>query len=227
LPIPGGQLVQETDHFASVRGARLVLVDDDGVRANMSASWLAQMGWEVHVLDGLSAADFAERGGWSAPVPPAPQSEDIAPETLQAWLAEGDTRVLDFTTSANYVKRHIPGAWWALRAQLPQALEKLPPAGRYVVTCGSSLLARYAVDELQALTGKPVFVLAGGTAAWIAAGLPLEEGETALAVLRSDRYRRPYEGTDNPREAMQAYLDWEFGLVEQLGRDGTHGFFVI
>lgn len=26
---------------------------------------------------------------------------------------------------------------------------------------------------------------------------------------------------------MQAYLDWEFGLVEQLGRDGTHGFFVL
>ena len=224
---PGGQLVQETDHFASVRGARLVLADDDGVRANMSASWLAQMGWEVHVLDGLNAAEFAERGGWSAPVPPAPQSEDIAPETLRAWLAGGDTLVLDFTTSANYVRRHIPGAWWALRAQLPQALEKLPPAGRYVVTCGSSLLARYAVDELQALTGKPVFVQAGGTAAWIAAGLPLEEGETALAVARSDRYRRPYEGTDNPREAMQAYLDWEFGLVEQLGRDGTHGFFVI
>ncbi|MFC0666487.1 rhodanese-related sulfurtransferase [Azotobacter chroococcum] len=224
---PGGQLVQETDHFASVRGARLVLADDDGVRANMSASWLAQMGWEVQVLDGLNAAEFAERGGWSAPVPPAPQSEDIAPETLQAWLAEGDTLVLDFTTSANYVRRHIPGAWWALRAQLPQALEKLPPAGRYVVTCGSSLLARYAVDELQALTGRPVFVLAGGTAAWIAAGLPLEEGETALAVPRSDRYRRPYEGTDNPREAMQAYLDWEFGLVEQLGRDGTHGFLVI
>ncbi|AJE21186.1 rhodanese-related sulfurtransferase [Azotobacter chroococcum] len=224
---PGGQLVQETDHFASVRGARLVLADDDGVRANMSASWLAQMGWEVHVLDGLNAAEFAERGGWSAPVPPAPQSEDIAPETLRAWLAGGDTLVLDFTTSANYVKRHIPGAWWALRAQLPQALEKLPPAQRYVLTCGSSLLARYALDELQALTGKPVFVLAGGTAAWIAAGLALEEGETALAVPRSDRYRRPYEGTDNPREAMQAYLDWEFGLVEQLGRDGTHGFFVI
>jgi len=26
---------------------------------------------------------------------------------------------------------------------------------------------------------------------------------------------------------MQAYLDWEFGLVEQLARDGTHGFYVI
>ncbi|EPN56341.1 rhodanese-like protein, partial [Pseudomonas syringae pv. actinidiae ICMP 18807] len=44
---------------------------------------------------------------------------------------------------------------------------------------------------------------------------------------RIDRYRRPYEGTDAPREAMQAYLDWEYGLVDQLGRDGTHGFYVI
>ena len=42
-----------------------------------------------------------------------------------------------------------------------------------------------------------------------------------------DVYRRPYEGTDNPTAAMQAYLDWEFGLVAQLERDGSHGFFVI
>jgi hypothetical protein len=49
---PGGQLVQETDHTAAVRGARIVLADDDGVRASMSASWLAQMGWEVYVLEG-------------------------------------------------------------------------------------------------------------------------------------------------------------------------------
>jgi hypothetical protein len=26
---------------------------------------------------------------------------------------------------------------------------------------------------------------------------------------------------------MQAYLDWEYGLVAQLGRDGTHGFRVL
>ncbi|MDC6134264.1 hypothetical protein PPH41_42340, partial [Burkholderia gladioli] len=47
------------------------------------------------------------------------------------------------------------------------------------------------------------------------------------ATPRTDRYRRPYEGTDNAAAAMQAYLDWEFGLVEQLGRDGTHHFKVI
>ena len=43
----------------------------------------------------------------------------------------------------------------------------------------------------------------------------------------SHRYRRPYEGTDVKESAMQAYLDWEYGLVDQLRRDATHGFFVI
>ena len=37
-------------------------------------------------------------------------------------------------------------------------------------------------------------------------------------------YTRPYEGMDVAPEAMQAYLDWEFGLIEQLHRDGTHHF---
>ncbi|OPA92260.1 sulfurtransferase [Pseudomonas fluorescens] len=224
---PGGQLVQETDHVASVRGARLVLADDDGVRANMSASWLAQLGWEVHVLDDLQPAHFSEKGAWVAPVPAPPQAELISPHTLADWLGHGDTVVLDFTASANYVKRHIPGAWWLLRAQLPQALAKVPATERYVLTCGSSQLARLAVADVEALTGKQVFLLQGGTAAWINAQLPLEEGETHLASPRIDRYRRPYEGTDNPKEAMQAYLDWEFGLVDQLARDGTHGFYVI
>lgn len=111
---PGGQLVQETDHFAPVRGARIVLADDLGARADMSASWLAQMGWEVYVLE----------SGFEGP--------------LETGASDG-----------------------------------FPPRG--------------------------------------------PEG----------RYKRPYEGTDNPQAAMQAYLDWEFGLVDQLERDGTHGFYVI
>ena len=28
-------------------------------------------------------------------------------------------------------------------------------------------------------------------------------------------------------EAMRAYLEWQYGLVAQLGRDGTHGFSVL
>jgi rhodanese-related sulfurtransferase len=110
----GGQLVQEIDMAAPARGGRIVLTDDKSVRADMTASWLAQMGWEVYVLE----------GGYDGVL-------DIGP---------------------------------------PQAIPKPDP---------------------------------------------------------SHRYRRPYEGTDVKESAMQAYLDWEYGLVEQLRRDGTHGFFVI
>jgi rhodanese-related sulfurtransferase len=193
----------------------------------MSASWLAQLGWEVFVVDGLQAPDFSETGDWNAPIPTPLQVEEISAQTLADWRSHGGVAVLDFTTSANYVKQHIPGAWWTLRAQLKDALNTIPKAERYVLTCGSSRLARLAVAEVEALTGKPVFLLKDGTPSWIKAGFEVESGESHLASPRIDRYRRPYEGTDAPREAMQAYLDWEFGLVEQLGRDGTHGFNVI
>jgi rhodanese-related sulfurtransferase len=111
---PGGQLVQEIDMAAPVRGARILLTDDKSVRADMTASWLAQMGWEVYVLE----------GGYDG----------------------------------------------ALEARPPLVLPRPDP---------------------------------------------------------SQRYRRPYEGTEAVDAAMQAYLDWEFGLVEQLRRDATHGFVVI
>ncbi|MED7931811.1 hypothetical protein SMD20_46855 [Nonomuraea sp. LP-02] len=56
--------------------------------------------------------------------------------------------------------------------------------------------------------------------------LPPDAGPRAV-IEPADRYRRPYEGTDNPRTAMEAYLAWEYGLVEQLERDGTHHFRVV
>jgi len=226
---PGGQLVQETDVFAPVRGARVVLFDDDGVRANMSASWLAQMNVDTYVVDHVPAAALSEYGVWQAKLPAPPDTATLSPTELAALLADpaSGVLVLDFTSSANYVARHIPGAWWVLRSQLANSLAKLPAATRYVVTCGSSTLARYAAPELARLTGAPVQVLEGGNAAWVAAGLPVQHGEARLAAPRIDRYRRPYEGTDNAHEAMNAYLEWEYGLVAQLERDGTHGFFVI
>ncbi len=229
---PGGQLVQETEMFAPVRGARVVLFDDDGVRANMSASWLAQMNIDAYVVDGATAADLTAQGAWQGAKPQPPHTPAISPQELAALLDDpsSQTLVLDFTSSANHVKGHIPGAWWTLRSHLSSDIDDLralPDAKRYVVTCGTNALAPFAAPEVAALTGKPVHVLEGGTSAWSRAGLPLETGDAHLASPRIDRYRRPYEGTDNAREAMNAYLEWEYGLVAQLARDGTHGFFVI
>jgi len=228
---PGGQLVQETEMVAPVRGARIVLVDSDGVRANMSASWLAQMNWEVHVLDGVPTSEFTRSDPPTRSLPPLPDVSAVTPRELGRWLDQGDeVVVLDFARAALYVQGHIPGAWFTIRSDLAPALAKPPPASRYVVTSDQSgLLARFAFAEVQRLVKDDARVvwLEGGNEAWFQAGRPRESGPRRLASPLIDRYRRPYEGTDNLREAMQAYLDWEFGLVEQLGRDGTHGFNVL
>ncbi|MEU8363751.1 rhodanese-like domain-containing protein [Nonomuraea sp. NPDC048882] len=243
FPAPGGQLVQETDHYAPVRGARIVLIDDDGVRAAMTGSWLAQMGWETWAISPAGPGDLVRRGTEPHPVPDPPQVGTVDAATLRTWLAAGPavidqlgsgpaaTVVIDVGPSRDYTAGHVPGAWHAARARLPAALGTIGPATRhaatrYVVTSQTGRLARFAAADLSRLTSAPVFSLDGGTAAWRTAG-PLESDQTRYAVAPADRYRRPYEGTDNSRAAMEAYLEWEFGLVEQLERDGTHHFRVI
>ncbi len=232
---PGGQLVQETDHSAPVRGARIVLSDDIGVRANMSASWLAQMNWEVYVVDGLKHADLSEKGKAIASLPPnknLKESDYISASTLSNAVSKGeDIVVVDFALNAQYVKGHIPGAWYILRSQLQESFKNLPQAKRYVLTSSDGSLADYAWTEFRSLTKAEVVVLKGGTNSWAQEKYTLQVGESAelahFASPRIDRYRRPYEGINSTAASMQAYFDWEYGLVEQLGKDGTHGFFVI
>ena len=105
--------------YAPVRGALVALDAGDGIRAEITASWLGQMGWKTAVIDTTTASARESTGPW---VP----AKGVGPE-----------------------------------------------------------------------------------------------------VPASDRYRRPYVGTDVPAAVMEAYLEWEYGLVEQLERDGTHNFFVL
>jgi rhodanese-related sulfurtransferase len=215
---PGGQLVQETDSWLGVWGARVVLVDDTGVRARMTASWLRRMGWDAVVLDGGLDGVELERGT------PAPRSEIFllaGPEqaTIQPLALQANPAVVvDLALSRHHRQGHIPGAWFAIRARLPEALDKLPAQGELVLTSEDGTLARYAASELS--TSRPVKVLAGGTAAWQAAGLPLKTGMGPLAsepddVALSARDRPPAERERHMRE----YLAWEIDLVNQIARD--------
>jgi rhodanese-related sulfurtransferase len=225
LSIPGGQLVQELEMYAPVRGARIVLCDSEGVRANMTASWLAQMAWDVFVADGFNAADFRGSGIPDARLPTATRSRIVNASTLATWLASnGDTAVIDVARHALFRKAHIPGAWFLIRSLLSESLSNLPKATRYVVTCTDAALSQFVAPELADRVTADVYLLEGGNRAWVAAGYPVEAGEARLASPPIDRYRRPYEGMNVPNSAMQAYLDWEFGLVAQLERDGTHHF---
>ncbi len=213
---PGGQLVQATDEYVGVRNARIVLADDDGVRAAMTASWLRQMGWrDVFILlEGVGTA--GTETGW--PVDPLPPLPDV-PRIKASELAAGDA-LLDLALSPDHARGHIPGAWFAVRAQFAQSAL---PAGtkRVVLNSPDGTLAAFAAADAAAAFGLPVVVLDGGTRAWRG---PLETGTERALVEVDDVYKRPYEGTDNATAAMEAYIAWELELVAQLERDGTHNF---
>ena len=49
---PAGSWCRKSTWPRPVRGARIVLTDNMSIRADMTASWLAQMGWEIYVLEG-------------------------------------------------------------------------------------------------------------------------------------------------------------------------------
>lgn len=220
---PGGQLVQESDMFAPVRGARIVLADDLGPRAHMTASWLAQMAWETYVLEGGFDGPL-ESGDRPVTMPALPAVDYVDPAELEAMIASDSVVLVDLAPSPRHRAGHVPGARFAIRSQLLDALRDVDMGDHsLVLTCGSSALAAFAAADMT----MAVRVLAGGTGAWVASGRALETGLSDPLTSPTDVYKRPYEGTDNAAEKMQAYLDWEYGLVAQLERDQTHGFVVI
>jgi rhodanese-related sulfurtransferase/predicted metal-dependent enzyme (double-stranded beta helix superfamily) len=222
---PGGQLVQATDGYVAVRGARLILACDDMVRSTMTASWLVQLGWrDVHILrDALAGPLVAGAEPLCDPADPA--AATVTPAELAA--ADAETLVLDLDSSLTYCRAHVRGAWWAMRARLAQALPALPGFARLVLTSADGRLARLAVPEAAELTGKPVAALAGGTAAWIAADLPTDAGEVRMADQPIDRWYRPYDRDTGVEDRMRAYLAWEVALTDQIARDGSARFNVL
>jgi rhodanese-related sulfurtransferase len=222
ISVASGQLVQETDSWVGVWGARVVLVDDTGVRARMTASWLKRMGWDVAVLDDALDGRRLETG-----FPPVravfplsgPEPESVDPSSLQGSPAV----VVDLAPSRRHREGHIPGAWFAIRARLAAALGKLPK-GDLVLTSEDGILARYAAAEIAGHTDRRVRVLEGGNAAWQAAGLPLETGMARLADEPDDVALSARDRPGERERYMREYLAWEIDLVNQVARDADCRF---
>jgi rhodanese-related sulfurtransferase len=223
---PGGQLVQATDEWVAVRGARLVLFDDDGVRARMAASWLRQMGWDAAVV-GPDVVDATEKGHR---MPRRPALPDPGPAAIDAATVAADHdrwTVVDLARSPAYLAGHIPSAHFVLASCFAEDLPRLPGDGPLLLTSHDGTEALSALACARAATRRDVCVLTGGTRAWVAAGFALEHDHHSLISEANDVYKRPYEGTDNAASAMQAYIDWELHLVAQLANDSVSNFHVV
>jgi len=225
----GGQLVQATDQYVGARNATIVLHDNDGVRATMTAHWLMQMGWrQTYVLDHRPAA--GELTTEAEPRFPKgftlPRPATVSPQQVEGAL------VIDHDTSLRYRDGHVPGAWFAVRANLgktiPEMLKQQPGVRRIVLVSPDGEIAALAAAEAQAAAGGvPVAILAGGMKAWRDAGLPVETGHTRMADPPTDVWYRPYDFKQDVEAAMRQYLDWEVDLVPQVKRDGDATFAVF
>ena len=223
---PGGQLVQATDSYMAIRNARVVLVDDNGVRATMTASWLIQMGWsEVYVLDG-GLGGALETGAEHRCVLGLGRVRApwIDPHGLKALTDAGEAVVIDLDTSLRFRERRISGAVFGIRSRLKDLVPTLPKGRRLVLTSSDGLAAKLAADEVRALTEMDVAALLGGTEAWVAAGLPTQSGAEGLPAEPDDVWYRPYDRATGVEEAMKEYLSWEVDLVRQIERDGDTRF---
>ncbi len=232
---PGGQLVQATDTYAAVRNARVVLVDDDGVRATMTASWLRQLGWaETVVLAGGVGDRDLDGRALATGVEPRPDlarvsAPTIRPPELARRLEDdpGGITVIDVGTSIKYRRRgHIPGSWWAVRSRLDQARAAIGDTQQIVLTSTDGTLAKLAVSD--AATQWPeakVAALAAGNKGWRHAGYDMEPGFDRATTTPDDVWYKPYDHDDDvAEEHMRQYLTWEVALVEQVERDPTVSF---
>ena len=228
---PGGQLVQATDEFVGVRGARIVLIDPARVRSVMTASWLNQLGLDdVYVLEPEGPDGFAVWPQESGPRVPAAAAlvrwHSVTPQQGAALIASDPPAnlVLDLSTSLKFRARHIAGAWWAVRSRLAAARAQLGAARRLLLTSDDAALAHLAAPEAAALwPDAEVEVIDGGNAAWFAAALPVATGISAANRTTSldDVWYKPYdhEHEGEYEKHARAYLDWEVALVEQIRRD--------
>jgi rhodanese-related sulfurtransferase len=227
LPAPGGQLVQATDTFVAVRNSVIVLTDNDGVRATMTAAWLAQMGHdEVYVLAHGDAPDAAVRGPVAeALLDGAVRCKEMITTTeLQPLLAAASVQVVDLDSSLRYREGHIPGAWHVVRSRLTQQLQKIPATQLLVFTATEEALAALAATDAVQLLTTPIKVLAGGTAAWRAAGFAVETGDARMTGAADDLSYRALDRKDNVEKAMLEYLSWEVELVHAVASDADFRF---
>jgi rhodanese-related sulfurtransferase len=211
-PAPSGQLVQATDQWVGVRHARLVLLDDLGLRAAIAAVWLRQLGYEVAVarLDD-EMRSLSVSGPPLAILAPRPIP---ASEALRAVQSDGG-HLIDVRSSAAFRAGHADGALWSIRPRLRRlALDRTAP----VCLIGDDAdIVTLAAQELGDLGFHAVHAVEGGQEALAAAGAQIVASpETPSPEDSIDFLHFVHDRHDGNLAASRRYLAWEQSLIAQL-----------
>jgi rhodanese-related sulfurtransferase len=176
-------------------GTRVILCDDDGLRAGPAAGTLASMGYtDVSVLQGGLNRWVTDGGGteWGVNVPSKDFGEkvllqqhvpEVDPDTLHQWQGQGQRIVLlDSRTPEEHNRSCIPGSRSMPGAELGLRVWDLvdSPDTTVVVHCAGRTRSIIGAASLRRLGVPNVYALKNGTMGWLLAGLELETGSQRL-----------------------------------------------
>ncbi len=209
IPVAAGQLVQATDEFIAVRGARVVLIDDDFARAHMTAGWLRQMGWRdtyVHMPSPLTRSAVSPAMAGRACDTTA---DWIGADQLDDMLKRGQATVVDVSQSHEYLAGHVPGAGFCPRRELSGHWRKIRENGRHIVLAArNAAMSAAAAADLGHL-GHSVRVLDGGNDAWARSGRQLSLGAEKIYCETSWLTEAFRNATAGKESLVKAFVDWE------------------
>jgi hydroxyacylglutathione hydrolase len=173
-------------------GSKLVLVGDTGL--------LKEASYRLNRVGYKAAAITLE--SWKKAKLPLKKGNPIAPKDLYALMQKGEAPLI--------VDVRLPDEWMALRIgtvlnlplnHLAELSSKLDPEQPVVMVCNSAYRSSMATGILERKGFKNPRNLEGGSEAWIAAGLPVYEGEkTPEAGLVPSKAEPKGPQTEKPQE---------------------------
>ena len=220
---PGGQLLQAADLQIGVRGSRLLLLDDDAIRAPVAAAWLRRQGWDTATVEGGIAAPLRLPPVPRIPLPaalPLRSAGDLATARPAAPLGQAAV-VVDLRPSPAYRQRHAQGAVWSIRPRLVadvRAATHGDPQRPVLLLAAEEGVARLAAADLRDAGWQHLAWAAAD--ATEAAGWPQEATPQVPADADAIDYLFfVHDRHDGNLDAARRYLAWETGLIAQCAPD--------
>jgi rhodanese-related sulfurtransferase len=212
---PGGQLVQATDQWVGVKGARIVVLDREQVRAPVVAGWLRQLGHDAFVLEGGTAAAAAHDWRRTLATPSRlPQLQPVSAAAAADGLRSGAVQILDLRSGMSYRAGHIAGATWTIRPRI--AAEAARAARTIALVADDPAVAALAAIDLKEAGAEDIRVLVGGPEVWQKAGQQVESSPDRPSDTDCIDFLFFTHDRHSNADAARQYLAWETGLLVQL-----------
>jgi len=212
---PGGQLIQATDEYVGVRKSRLVLLDFDGVRAPVIASWLRQLGWEVYLLK--NPENLLVAGSAATHRPALCNTTVLAGDQIASFIkTHPQVKIIDTRPSMQFRKLRLQDATWAIRPTMAAVVPKDKNTAILLIGEHPKKLQILAAD-LERAGHTKIYSACMDTEQIRHSGLAVSADETVLPDEQCiDFLFFVHDRHQGNKEAARKYLEWETNLISQI-----------